>query len=292
MFFRRGFTLIELLVVIAIIAVVVSLLLPALGKAKKAGWLAVSLSNIRQITAAAVTYREDNKAFMPLTLTYTRGSDKSAAYPFACGWCTWQYGGKNADGPRWSGSCFDVEAADRPLNPYLYPDILFEAPDAPASLPSADPSRKTVEMLVFRDPADRYSYQHSASFSVNPVGDPISSYNDVGTSYHFNVKWWDQVAVSLSFERAFKFGCERLRLSDAFTPSRMVWINDQFSDVVANNVNASFKLVNGYGDTNKSVMGFMDGHAAYHKVQPGNLPTSYKNELYTFVFEDLRIPGQ
>jgi len=83
---RRPFTLIELLVVVAIIAVLASLLLPALKRARATGLAAACTNNLRQCTVALGLYATDTDCYPVLA---TRGDQTNSldsgvnASPFA-----------------------------------------------------------------------------------------------------------------------------------------------------------------------------------------------------------------
>ncbi|MEX0776964.1 MAG: prepilin-type N-terminal cleavage/methylation domain-containing protein [Phycisphaeraceae bacterium] len=62
----QGFTLVEMLVVISIIALLVALLLPAIGAAREAARIAICASNQRQIQVGTLAYASDFRGWFPL----------------------------------------------------------------------------------------------------------------------------------------------------------------------------------------------------------------------------------
>jgi prepilin-type N-terminal cleavage/methylation domain-containing protein len=64
----QGFTLIELLVVTALVAILASLLLPVLSRAKSKGRGIQCFSNIKQMTLAWMSYAEDNQDYLVLNM--------------------------------------------------------------------------------------------------------------------------------------------------------------------------------------------------------------------------------
>ena len=80
---RHAFSLVELLTVIGIVAVLLSLLLPALANARAQAARVGCMSNLRQLLQAQMMYVADNNGY----LTYPNwGHDRSSADVWAVGW--------------------------------------------------------------------------------------------------------------------------------------------------------------------------------------------------------------
>jgi prepilin-type N-terminal cleavage/methylation domain-containing protein/prepilin-type processing-associated H-X9-DG protein len=93
---RRGFTLIELLVVVAIIAVLIAILLPALGKAREQAKFVTCSNNLHQLGVGFLSYSNDYRDRLP------RWSEASGLGRFGFKFQYWDLGSTDSTlcGPR------------------------------------------------------------------------------------------------------------------------------------------------------------------------------------------------
>ncbi len=118
---RRAFTLIELLVSIAIIAVLISIILPAMARSKTITRLVKCCSNLSQVGIAMTQYHNDNKGSYPVhsnwgNLVGPKGS--KIVYD-------------ETPGTGWEGeeSAAGKPLKVRPLNRYLDQRLIVKCPD-------------------------------------------------------------------------------------------------------------------------------------------------------------------
>ncbi|MBI1189058.1 MAG: prepilin-type N-terminal cleavage/methylation domain-containing protein [Tepidisphaera sp.] len=137
----RGFTLIELLVVIAIIALLIGILLPALGKARESGREVKCLINMKEIGHAAILYSTDYKGVIwPATPIY-RDNYGTTGPELSAGWA------------------YDEPVAGSNLNPnqglvfqYMQgADSVFECPSNKRHSANGNPTPASTRLFRFHD---------------------------------------------------------------------------------------------------------------------------------------------
>ena len=269
-----GFTIAELLVVIAVLSVIAGILLPVLRSARETAKRAQCLSQIGQLMKAAVAYSLDQRDGMwPVIPSWERDTDVE--------FDSWRFGGKTADATYWGrfyNGALVHQARTRPLNRYLFPDNTLH-----------DPPDTRLELRIFECPSDYGTLQRSSAWHHDQIvirDATISCYDDVGTSYQMNTKWFrralEENASQPPSRRLLKRDVWRkLRpmFQQAFmvSPARMVWLSDQTLDLLA----IQGQSVSGdHGGLDMSMLGFMDGHVTYQRA----IPKAYETQTYILKF--------
>lgn len=160
---RGGFTLIEVLVVIAIIAVLVSVLLPTLGKARLQARSVACGARLQQLSVGLALYLTEYDQTLPQAKGPLPGGGESVIGAL--------FGGTKGTLPFYGVNTIGAER--RPLNRFV-----VESP-VPAD---ADPGR--AELAVYRSPVDRGS--ENTGIPVPGLGRCDSMYDFVGSSYTLN----------------------------------------------------------------------------------------------------------
>jgi len=148
---QKGFTLIELLVVISIITLLISIMLPALGKSRVYARRVTCGTQLAQIGQGFIMYSDENKAFFPWKSTSTSAMIYGGRAGYYAG-----YRAADGYGPK-----------DRPINAYLgYDRNVADTSDVPPFLCPADTGAKAWapgSITTYRDVGTSYAYNAWAS---------------------------------------------------------------------------------------------------------------------------------
>ena len=185
-----GFTLVELLVVVSIIALLISILLPSLKKAREQAKNTVCLANLKGMASASLVYAADdpNEQAVPVHPSINDPSLEESMRRRVVYTCV---GGKAGRGTEAGDKFFwgtgkSRGPAHRPLNKFIYKDGFTDYRMDPGAGLANWKSDEKLDLGMFQCPSDK-GYTGLAPLSWRDSGLP--AYDHYGTSYMANLVW-------------------------------------------------------------------------------------------------------
>lgn len=182
-----GFSLLELLVSIAIVAVLLSMLIPLLSRARDTAYKAVCSNNLRQMSVGWLGYVQDHNDTFPVP----------AALP------QWTYGGvrfQTLDGGVAGVDMAPVLDATRPINRYLTADVV-SATDSTGQSANANAGGRDLAK-IFHCPSDAGVFETSTTgtgvqrVSILGQAGGQTCYEFFGNSYRANSNLFVSIETS------------------------------------------------------------------------------------------------
>ncbi|MCP4590892.1 MAG: prepilin-type N-terminal cleavage/methylation domain-containing protein [bacterium] len=284
----RGFTLVELLVVVSIIALLISILLPSLRRAREQAKLVSCLANTTGISKASLTYAANDPGENMIPVP------NLDVLQVASGSIEW--GGKAGIGQRTndrddSTSLFGTTAyrgpAHRPLNFNLFKGG-FKDYNPPTGSPDPGPGNihykddTKIDLTIYRCPSDtgyasgKATYQNFGENARNETKfrqDGLTAYDHYGTSYAANCFW---IIGGLSGQRLrsqsiFMMPMSRVPSPSATVayqeiPSRFAWLWGSWDgsrcDYAGRLKDENGEIMGWHRQPFNFDVGFADGHAS------------------------------